>query len=124
MNHPSSPRPPKWPYLLGDIVLLALACIVGLTAESPFSPLALSVVFGCVALGCMLAALPYLFDFFADQRAAAGELQQKLETQNAKFLHGAETLATTSAPELPGTPRCSLNVGSSRSRSKPTDALV
>ena len=97
MNHPSSPRPPKWPYLLGDIVLLALACIVGLTAESPFSPLALSVVFGCVALGCMLAALPYLFDFFADQRAAVAEFQQKLETQNAKFLHGAETLATTSA---------------------------
>ena len=32
--------------------------------------------------------------------------------------------ATASAPELPGEPRCSLNVGSSRSRSKPTDALA
>ena len=32
--------------------------------------------------------------------------------------------ATASAPELPGAPRCSLKVGSSRARSKPTDALA
>ena len=32
--------------------------------------------------------------------------------------------ATASAPELPGTPRCSLNVGSSLARSNPTDAFA
>jgi hypothetical protein len=97
MNPSLSPRPPKWPYLLGDALLLALACLVGLTAESPLSALALSVIFGCVALGCVLAVLPYLFDFFADQRAAVVEFQQKLEAQNARLLHGVETLAATGA---------------------------
>ena len=97
MNLPSSPRPPKWPYLLGDALLLALACIVGLTAESPFSPLTLSVVFGCVALGGVLAALPYIFDFFAEERAAVAEFRQKLETQNARLAHGIETLAAAGA---------------------------
>ena len=93
MNLPSSPRPPKWPYLLGDALLLALACSVGLSAESPFSPLVLSVIFGCVALGCVLAALPYLFDFFAEQRATVLEFQRKLEAQSARLAHDIETLA-------------------------------
>jgi hypothetical protein len=97
MNLPTSPRPPKWPYLLGDALLLALACIVGLSAESPFAPLALSVVFGCVALGAVLAALPYIFDFFAEERAAVAEFRQKLETQNARLAHGIETLAAAGA---------------------------
>ena len=97
MNLPSSPRPPKWPYLLGDIVLLALACIVGLTAESPLSATALSVIFGCVALGCVLGVLPYILDFSGEQRAAAAEFQQRLEAQNAKLLHSIEALAATGA---------------------------
>jgi hypothetical protein len=66
-------------------------------AESPFSALPLSVIFGCVALGGVLAVLPYLFDFFAEQRAALDEFQQKLETQNARLAHGIETLAAAGA---------------------------
>lgn len=97
MNLPSSPRPPKWPYLLGDALLLALACSVGFSAESPFSPLVLSVIFGCVALGCVLAALPSLFDFFAEQRATVLEFQRKLETQSARLAHDIETLAAAGA---------------------------
>ena len=97
MNLTSSPRPPKWPYLLGDIVLLALACIVGITAESPLSATALSVIFGCVALGCVLGVLPYILDFSGEQRDAVAEFQQRLEVQNAKLLHGIEALAATGA---------------------------
>ncbi len=97
MNHSSPPRPPKWPYFLGDALLLALAGGIGLSAATPISPVALSVVFGCVALGSILAALPYLLDFLADQRAAEALLQQKLETQNNKLAHATETLAATSS---------------------------
>ena len=96
MNLSHSPRPPKWPYFFGDALLLALACFVAATAEAPLSALALSVVFGCVALGTVLAALPYLLDFLATQRAAEIDLQQKLEVQNQKLLHAVETLASTS----------------------------
>ena len=90
------PRPPKWPYFLGDALLLALACYVGLTVD-PLSPLALSIIFGCVALGALLAAVPYVFDALADQRAADAAFQQKLEAQNQRLAHATEVLAATAA---------------------------
>ncbi len=96
MNPTLPPRPPKWPYFLGDALLLAVACFVAATAETPLSAPALSVVFGCVALGSVLAALPYLLDFLATQREAELEFQQKLEVQNQRLLHAVETLASTS----------------------------
>ena len=82
--------------LLAATLLLALACFVAATAETPISALALSVVFGCVALGSALAALPYLLDFLATQRAAEIDFQQKLEVQNQRLLHAFDTLASTS----------------------------
>ncbi|MFT3830601.1 MAG: hypothetical protein QM691_12940 [Opitutaceae bacterium] len=96
MNLSQMPRPPKWPYFLGDAVLLALACYVGLTAN-PLSPLALSIIFGCVALGALLAAVPYLLDALAEQRAADAVFQQKLEAQNQRLAHATEVLAATAA---------------------------
>jgi hypothetical protein len=90
------PRPPKWPYFLGDALLLALACYVGLTVD-PLSALALSVIFGCVALGALLAAVPYLLDALSDQRAADAAFQQKLEAQNQRLAHAADVLAATAA---------------------------
>lgn len=96
MNLSQMPRPPKWPYFTGDAVLLALACYVGLTAN-PLSSLALSIIFGCVALGALLAAVPYLLDALAEQRAADAVFQQKLEAQNQRLAHATEVLATTAA---------------------------
>ena len=97
MNSTVSPRPPKWPYLLGDALLLALACAIGLATERPLSPVALTAVFGCVAFGSILGALPFLLDFLAQQRAAAALLQQKLDLQGLKLQQAADTLAATSA---------------------------
>ncbi len=97
MNLSNSPRPPKWPYFVGDAFLLALACLVPALAETPLSALALSVIFGCVALGAILGATPYLLDFLAAQRTAEAEFQQRLEVQNHKLVQAVETLASTSA---------------------------
>ncbi|HLP08732.1 MAG TPA: hypothetical protein VK178_11245 [Opitutaceae bacterium] len=96
MNLSQMPRPSKWPYFTGDAVLLALACYVGLTAN-PLSSLALSIIFGCVALGALLAAVPYLLDALAEQRAADAVFQQKLEAQNQRLAHATEVLAATAA---------------------------
>ena len=94
MNLPSSPRPPKWPFFLGDGILLVVACLIGLLAPSPLSATELSLIFGCVALGAVLAVLPALLDSAAAQREAEAALQLKLAEQNTKLQHAAETLAS------------------------------
>ena len=90
MNLPHSPRPPKWPYFLGDGVLLVLAGLIGLLAPSPLSATALSMIFGCVALGSVLGVLPFLLDFAAGQHEAEAALQLKLEAQNLSLIHISE----------------------------------
>ncbi|MBK8479324.1 MAG: hypothetical protein IPL39_24505 [Opitutaceae bacterium] len=94
MNLPHSPRPPKWPYFLGDGVLLVLAGLIGLLAPSPLSATALSMIFGCVALGSVLGVLPFLLDFAAGQHEAEAALQLKLEAQNTRLHQSAETIAS------------------------------
>lgn len=96
MNLPTSPRPPKWPYFAGDALLLALACYVGLAVQ-PLTNAALSAIFGCVALGAVLAAVPFLIEFLADQRAAEAALQDRLDAQNQQLHRAVETLAATAA---------------------------
>lgn len=94
MNLPHSPRPPKWPYFLGDAILLALAGLTGLLAPTPLSAAALTLIFACVALGSVLAVLPFLLDFAAGQREAEAALQLKLEAQNTRLHQSAETIAS------------------------------
>ncbi len=96
MNLTSSPRTPKWPYLLGDAALLGLACLIGVLSPSPISSVALSLIFGCVALGALLAAVPYLLEFLAAQQAEGAALQTKLEAQNNRLHSAVEILASTS----------------------------
>lgn len=92
MNLPPSLRPPKWPFFLGDAILVALAGLIGLLAPAPLSATALTLIFGCVALGAVLAVIPALLDFAAGQREAEASLQLKLEAQNARLLQFSDTL--------------------------------
>jgi len=92
----AQPRPPKWPFLLGDAALLAVASAIGYFQPSPLSNTALSIVFGCVALGAVLAGIPFLTDFIASQRQAEAELLAKLEAENHKLAHSADILVSTS----------------------------
>ncbi len=94
MNLPHSPRPPKWPYFLGDAILLALAGLIGLLAPTPLSAAALTLIFACVALGSVLGVIPFLLDFAAGQHEAEAALQLKLEAQNTRLHQSAETIAS------------------------------
>ncbi len=95
MNIPDSPRTPKWPFLIGDGILFATACIVGATAPTPISTGALSVVFGCLALGAIIGAAPFVLDFASRQRETERDFQRRLEEQNRQLQLTAEALAST-----------------------------
>jgi len=91
----AQPRPPKWPFFLGDAALLAVASAVGYFQPAPLSNIALSIVFGCVALGAVLAGVPFLTDFIASQREAEAQLLANLAAENHKLAHSAEILVGT-----------------------------
>jgi hypothetical protein len=93
MNLPNSLRPSKWPFFIGDGILVALAGLIGLLAPAPLSATALSVIFGCVALGAILAVLPALLDFGVAQRETEAALQRQLEAQGARLQQASEALA-------------------------------
>lgn len=93
MNEPSSPRPPKWPFLLGDAALLTAAFVIGYFDTTPLSGAALTAIVACVGLGVVLGVLPFLLDFATAQRAADAALRAKLEAENHKLHHAAELIA-------------------------------
>ncbi len=60
MPIPEAPKLSKWPFLLGDLLLVGLGAFVLQTSRWPLDPLALGLVVACFALGAWLAILPFL----------------------------------------------------------------
>jgi len=68
-----APTIPKWPFLAGDALLLALAAVICVRSESPMSGAEIFACVACVALGAGLAALPFFKEFSAVSRLAEAE---------------------------------------------------
>jgi len=59
---------PKWPFLLGDAVLLIFAGYCAWHAEHPIGPWWIAASAGCVALGALLGVLPFVMEYRATAR--------------------------------------------------------
>jgi len=61
MTSQSLPPPlPKWPFLVGDVLLLAVAWWIAARSPDPFVSTPLLLVVGCVLAGAWMAMLPFL----------------------------------------------------------------
>jgi molecular chaperone GrpE (heat shock protein) len=93
MNDATSWTVPKWPFWLGDLLLMAFGYFFVL--HSPL-PIHWGVAAGCVAGGAMLGVIPYLLDYRAMGRAleinALGAVAEKI--QNLEKLAAQITSAT------------------------------
>ena len=73
----------KWPWLLADAVLLAVAAAVIYKAAHPISHTEIYIATGCVALGALLACVPFYLDFQATGKIievhAVGEVSEKIQ---------------------------------------------
>jgi molecular chaperone GrpE (heat shock protein) len=65
MNDATDWKVPKWPFVSAWLVLLAVAVAVMIKAEHPVSNLQIGLAIGCVALGAVLACLPFILDYRA-----------------------------------------------------------
>ncbi|MGA2052767.1 MAG: hypothetical protein ABSH19_05585 [Opitutales bacterium] len=72
---PASPSVAKWPFILGDLVLLAAA--LGLWAtQAPLSPLQTLLTLGALGLGAILFVMPFVMEFMTGVQLRALELEQ------------------------------------------------
>jgi hypothetical protein len=82
-----APKLSKWPFLMGDLLLVGLGALVLQTSRWPLEPLALGLVAACFALGAWLAILPFL-----REHAAAVKLWE--QTNLAEAAQQIDRLAT------------------------------
>jgi molecular chaperone GrpE (heat shock protein) len=87
---------PKWPFLLGDALLLAAAACFIQHAPHPIGRWEIVTASACVALGAILGALPFILDYLAIvkviEAGALGSIAEKI--QNLEKLAAQISAAT------------------------------
>jgi molecular chaperone GrpE (heat shock protein) len=74
---------PKWPFLIGDALLLAAAYFLIRQAPHPIGRWEIVTAAACVALGAVLGALPFILDYRAIvkviETSALGSIAEKIQ---------------------------------------------
>ena len=92
MSDSIEPRLPKWPFYLGDVLLLGLACLVYRKNQAAMGHWELAVAVFCVVAGAVFAIAPFVLEYratlkFAEARGLATTVEQlkNLETLAAQI---------------------------------------
>jgi len=67
------PKLPKWPFFLGDALMLGLGCFIGYQSGLPLQHWAIAWCVICVTLGAGLGVLPFLSEYRAIVKLAQAE---------------------------------------------------
>lgn len=94
MKPHGSSRPPKWPFLLGDLAFITVAVAIWWLEDGPLSDTALVIIFSCFFLGTALAVLPFLLDFSAARHDDLIEAREGLESLAQKLSESADFIGT------------------------------
>lgn len=92
-----TPRLPKWPFLAGDVLLLGVASVIATQVRNPFAGTPLMLIVACVALGAVLAAVPFIADYARKQDEALDERQRSLEALARTVATSAEQISIAAA---------------------------
>ena len=83
MNDATNWKVPKWIFLIGDVLLLALAYIIVWKSPHPIAKWEIIACFASAALGTVVGALPFILDYRAMGRAlevnALGAVAEKIQ---------------------------------------------
>lgn len=90
-----SDTPPlaKWPFLLGDIVLLGTAGLIARSAIASGSALPVGWIVACVGLAAIVGAVPFLADYARKQDEALDDRQRSLEALAGTVSNSAEQIS-------------------------------
>ncbi|HEY1661007.1 MAG TPA: nucleotide exchange factor GrpE [Verrucomicrobiae bacterium] len=83
MNDSKLWKSSKWPFLLGDAALLAVAWYLIQSTAHPIGEIQIVAASACVGLGAILACLPFIFDYRVASRSvdasALGSVAEKIQ---------------------------------------------
>lgn len=88
-----TPRLPKWPFLVGDAILLGVAVTIASRAPAPYTNAVAIAISACVVLAALLGAIPFLADYAAKQDEALDERQRGLEALTRTVAESAEQIS-------------------------------
>jgi len=90
-----SDTPPlaKWPFLLGDLVLLGTAGLIARSAIASGSSLPVGWIVACVGLAAIVGAVPFLADYARKQDEALDDRQRSLEGLAGTVSSAAEQIS-------------------------------
>src|SRR4051794_14656026 len=86
------PHLPVWPFLVGDVTLIATAIYLETTSHHPLATSSVVAIVSCVAVGAVLLAIPFLTIYARKQDAALDERQRALEALGATVTASAEQI--------------------------------
>src|SRR6185369_10970934 len=90
MFNRSDPKLSKWPFILGDALLLGASYFIFLQSKLTMGPWQLLFIVLCVAGGAWLAVLPFLLEY----RLVAKLAESDLLTSAVSQMRNLETLAS------------------------------
>ena len=96
-NQEEVPPLNPWPFLIGDAILLATAVLIGLQAHAPLNGLPLIAIASCVALGALLAVIPFLLNYTRSQELALEERQREIAALAQSTATSAEQISIAAA---------------------------
>jgi len=73
MQNLSEPKLSKWPFVLGDLLLLGAACFIVLSGKTPISSVRAGLLVLCVGAGAVMTILPFILEFRLIGRLAEGK---------------------------------------------------
>lgn len=80
----------KWPFYLGNLFLVLLACVIAFKGNGPITAgIALWSIL-CVLFGAMFFALPFVLEYQVHERLKAKEIEDraKMQTRGVEYLMG------------------------------------
>lgn len=96
MTELTRPTVPKWPFFIGDAFMLGLAWFVYQQSKTPLEPFAIGAICACVALGALLAILPFVLEYRVILKVAEAEALTSVveQVQNLEGIARQISLAT------------------------------
>ena len=83
MRDANSSLVPKWPFFLGDAVLVGIACFIYFESKLPLGHWEIAACGVCAALGALLGVLPFILDYRglckALEATALGAVSEKIQ---------------------------------------------
>ena len=88
-----TPKLPKWPFLLGDALLLGTAWLIADQTHNPFTGQPLIWIVVCVVAAAIIGAVPFLSDYARRQDEALDERQRGLDAIARTVAASAEQIS-------------------------------